>query len=202
LLKEAGDNGIYMDKRDNLSERLKRRDEAAYIELFDLHYRYLHTIAINYVLDCDIADDMVQETFIHLFNNIGKLEEIRNFKSYLRVSVRNRCVSHLRQLDIEDAHKLLYLKEFELVGTEDTEVDDLSLYVHYLLDSLPDSCKQICELRFLNGYKINEISKQLSLSPNTVKVQIHRGVLKMKSDMLKSSELYKRLSRCVRLFFY
>ncbi|MEA5006834.1 ECF RNA polymerase sigma factor SigW [bioreactor metagenome] len=192
----------YLNNFDDLSRRLKRQDEAAYIELFDLHYRYLHTVAVNYVLDCDIANDMVQETLIHLFNNIEKLEEIRNFKSYLRASVRNRCISYLRQLDIEDAHKSLYLREIQLIGTEDTEEEDLSPFLNELIDSLPDSCKQVCKLRFLDGYKINEISEQLSLSPNTIKVQIHRGKQKIKNDMLKSSELYKRLARCIRLFFY
>jgi len=193
---------IDLNNNDNFSRRLKRQDENAYIELFDLHYRYLHSIAMNYVQDCDIANDMVQETFIHLFNNIERLEEIRNYKSYLRVSVRNRCISYLRQLDIEDAHKSLYLREIELAGTEDTEAEDLSPFLHELLDSLPDSCKEVCKLRFLDGYKINEISERLSLSPNTIKVQIHRGKQKIKNDMLKSSEVYKRMARCIRLFFY
>ncbi len=190
------------DKKDNFSRRLKRRDEAAYIELFDQYYRYLHATAVNYVLNYDIANDMVQETFIHLFNSIEQLEEIRNIKSYLRVAVRNKCISYLRQLDIEDAHKLLYLRELELIGTEDPEIDDVSQYMRELLDSLPDSCKQICKLRFVDGYKINEISKKLSLSPNTVKVQIHRGKLKMRSDMHKCPELFKSLARCINMYFY
>jgi len=192
----------YFDIKDNFSRRLQRQDETAYIELFDQHYRYLHAIAVNYVLNYDIANDMVQETFIHLFNSIEKLEEIRNFKSYLRVAVRNRCISYLRQLDIEDAHKLLYQRELELIGTEDREIDDMSLYMRELLNSLPDSCKQICKLRFVDGYKINEISKKLSLSPNTVKVQIHRGKLKLRNDLLKCPELFKSLARCINLYFY
>lgn len=185
----------------NFSKRLKRQEETAYIELFDLHYRYLHTIAINYVLDCDIANDMVQETFIHLFDNIEKLDDIRNFKGYLSVSVRNRCISYLRKLDIEDAHKLLYLREIERVGTDDAENEDLSPYLQQLLSSLPDSCKEVCKLRFVYGYKISEISERLSLSPSTIKVQIHRGKLKMKNDLQKNADLYRRLARCFRLFF-
>jgi RNA polymerase sigma-70 factor (ECF subfamily) len=190
----------YLNMTDDFSERLKRQDETAYIELFDLHYRYLHSVAVNYVLDGDIANDMVQETLIHLFNNIDKIEEIRNYKSYLRASVRNRCISHLRQLDIEDSNKALYLREIQLIGTDDNEEEDLSPFLHELIESLPDSCKQICKLRFIYGYKINEISERLSLSPNTIKVQIHRGKHKIKNDLLKSSELYKRLAKCIRIF--
>ncbi len=187
---------------DNFSRRLRRQDETAYIELFDQYYRYLHSIASNYVLNYDIANDMVQETFIHLFNSIEKLDEIRNIKSYLRVAVRNKCISYLRQLDIEDAHKLLYSRELSIIGSDEHETDDMSEYMRDLLDSLPDSCKQVCKLRFVDGYKISEISKKLSLSPNTVKVQIHRGKSKMRNDVLKCPELYKSLARCINLFLY
>lgn len=186
----------------NLSKRLKCKDESAYVELFDLHYKYLHAVASNYVLDCDIADDMVQETFIHLYSNIEGLQNIKNYRHYLRVSVRNRCISYLRQLDIEDAHKLLYLKEQDAIGAENEEVECLSVPVLELLNSLPSSCQQVCKLRFLDGYKIDEISEQLSLSPNTIKVQIHRGVSKIKNDIFKDSDLYKRLARCVKLLVY
>lgn len=166
----------------NFTKRLKLRDESAYIELFDQHYKYLHATAINYVLDSDIANDMVQETFIHLFDNIDKLGEIQNFKNYLRVSVRNRSISYLRKLNIEDSHKILYARELEFAGEEDTEkAEDMNVYVNELLNTLPDSCKQVCRLRFIEGYKINEISERLSLSPNTIKVQIHRGILKLKN---------------------
>ena len=186
----------------NLLKRLKCKDESAYVELFDLHYKYLHTVASNYVLDCDIADDMVQETFIHLFSNIEGLNDIKNYRSYLRVSVRNRCISYLRQLDIEDAHKLLYIKEQDAVGIETEDAENLTAPVIELLNTLPFSCRQVCKLRFLDGYKIEEISEQLSLSPNTIKVHIHRGVSKMRTDIFKGSELYKRLAKCVKLFVY
>ncbi len=186
----------------NLLKRLKCKDESAYVELFDLHYKYLHVVASNYVLDCDIADDMVQETFIHLFANIEGLQDIKNYRSYLRVSVRNRCISYLRQLDIEDAHKLLYLKEQYSIGAEHEETDCSSVPVLELLNTLPSSCRQVCKLRFVDGYKIDEISEQLALSPNTIKVQIHRGVSKMKNEIFKSSGLYKHLAKCVKLLIY
>ena len=153
-------------------------------------------------MDCGVADDMVQETFIHLFANIEGLHNIKNYRSYLRVSVRNRCISYLRQLDIEDAHKTLYMREQDSIGIENEEAECLSVPVLELLDSLPSSCRQVCKLRFLDGYKIDEISEQLSLSPNTIKVQIHRGISKMKNDMFKGSELYKRLARSVKLLIY
>ena len=189
-------------KKSNFTRRMERRNESAYIELFDQHYKYLYAIAYNYVLDRDVADDMVQETFIHLFDNIDKISEVKNLIGYLRVSVRNRCISHLRQMDVEDAHKILYQKEMELVGADESNSEDLSILAHQLLESLPRSCKRICKLRFLDGYKIDEISEKLSLSRNTIKVQIHRGVSKIKSDMPKGSALYERLSKSIGLFFF
>ena len=177
-----------MRKRDFFS-RLKEREEAAYLELFDEYHKYLHAIATNYVIDADIASDIVQETFIHLFNSIDRLGEIQNLRNYLIISVRNRSISYLRHLNLEDAHKLLYSKELKTIDIENSDTEELNQYVRQMLNSLPESCKKICKLRFLDGYKIREISEQLSLSPNTIKVQIHRGVSKMRSEVLKNVKL-------------
>ncbi|WP_418893778.1 RNA polymerase sigma factor [Limibacterium fermenti] len=179
------------------AKRIERRNESIYIKLFDEYYKSLTAVAFNYVLDRDVADDIVQETFIHLFYNIEKISDVKNLKGYLRVSVRNRCISYLKQLDIEDTHKILYQREMELIGDDDSDTEELSVVVNQLLEVLPRSCKQICKLRFLDGYKIEEISKKLSLSKNTIKVQIHRGISKIKNGVPDGVTLYDWVSKKV-----
>ena len=179
------------------AKRIERRNESIYIKLFDEYYKSLTAVAFNYVLDRDVADDIVQETFIHLFYNIEKISDVKNLKGYLRVSVRNRSMSYLRQLDIEDTHKILYQREMELIEDDDSDTEELSVVVNQLLEVLPRSCKQICKLRFLDGYKIEEISKKLSLSKNTIKVQIHRGISKIKNGVPEGVTLYDWVSKKV-----
>ncbi len=186
---------IDLEEEGRFAKRIKRRNESIYIKVFNEHYKYLTAVAFNYVLDMDVADDIVQETFIYLFQNIEKISGVDNLKGYLRVSVRNRSMSYLRQLDIEDTHKILYQREMELIEDDDSDTEELSVVVNQLLEALPKSCKRICKLRFLDGYKIEEISKKLSLSKNTIKVQIHRGILKMKSDVPEGGTLYDWISK-------
>ncbi|HBK33396.1 MAG TPA: hypothetical protein DDZ78_17470, partial [Porphyromonadaceae bacterium] len=102
---------IDLEEEGRFAKRIKRRNESIYIKVFNEHYKYLTAVAFNYVLDMDVADDIVQETFIYLFQNIEKISGVDNLKGYLRVSVRNRSMSYLRQLDIEDTHKILYQRE-------------------------------------------------------------------------------------------
>ena len=188
---------IDLEEEGRFAKRIKRRNESIYIKVFNEHYKYLTAVAFNYVLDMDVADDIVQETFIYLFQNIEKISGVDNLKGYLRVSVRNRCISYLKQLDIEDTHKILYQREMELIEDDDSDTEELSVVVNQLLEVLPRSCKQICKLRFLDGYKIEEISKKLSLSKNTIKVQIHRGISKIKNGVPDGVTLYDWVSKKV-----
>ncbi|HBX20816.1 MAG TPA: hypothetical protein DEF88_10265 [Porphyromonadaceae bacterium] len=188
---------IDLEEEGRFAKRIKRRNESIYIKVFNEHYKYLTAVAFNYVLDMDVADDIVQETFIYLFQNIEKISGVDNLKGYLRVSVRNRSMSYLRQLDIEDTHKILYQREMELIEDDDSDTEELSVVVNQLLEVLPRSCKQICKLRFLDGYKIEEISKKLSLSKNTIKVQIHRGISKIKNGVPDGVTLYDWVSKKV-----
>lgn len=164
-------------------------DSEAYQSLFDRTYQTLHQLAATYVLDKDIANDIVQEVFISIYENARLLQNVSNFGGYLRISVRNRCLNHLRELDLEDKSRKLYYEEFiEVDDIDPKEWGEMLDQVMRAFEELPQSCRQICELRFIKGYKIREIAEQLSLSSGTVKVQLHRGVNKLRNIIEKSPE--------------
>jgi RNA polymerase sigma-70 factor (ECF subfamily) len=49
-----------------------------------------------------------------------------------------------------------------------------------IVDGLPEKCREICELRFYKNMKQQDIAEKLSISTNTVKVQIHRAIQKIR----------------------
>ena len=156
---------------EKLINRLQRNERAAYMELYDFYFKRLHHFAVNFVFDYDVANDIVQSVFI----NIG---------AYLCVMVRNRCLNYLRDQNIEDRHKILYLQ-----AAEETEtlswIDDEELIrkIHAVIEKLPEKCREICELRFYKNMKFSEIAAQLAVSENTAKVQVHRAIQKIKETL-------------------
>ena len=61
-------------------------------------------------------------------------------------------------------------------------VDDEELLarVRQVLDELPEKCREVCLLRFVEGYKYAEIAVRLDMNENTVKAQLHRGMERLK----------------------
>lgn len=169
-----------------LIDGLRKGSEQAYKELFERFFTPLHQLAFTYVMDEDVANDIVQDVFISIYEHVNLLQNVVNLDGYLRIAIRNRCLNYLRELDLEDKGKRLYYEEFvELEEISSNELETMLEQVTEILNTLPDSCRQICELRFREGLKIKEIADKLLLSENTVKVQLHRGVNKVREAFMK-----------------
>ncbi len=189
---------------DSIIEGLGKRDKKAYAELFDVCYAQLHELAYTYVLDYDVADDIVQEVLITLYERAG-VSDIASLPSYLRISVRNRSLNYLRDLSLEIQHRNLYIQEF----CQREELDECEMVAVYdvlkrEVSNLPKSCREICRLRFYDGMKIREIAEALSLSEGTVKAQLHRALTAIKDAMKEEGFSHLSLIKCIifMIFFH
>lgn len=189
---------------DSIIEGLGKRDKKAYAELFDVCYAQLHELAYTYVLDYDVADDIVQEVLITLYERAG-VSDIASLPSYLRISVRNRSLNYLRDLSLEIQHRNLYIQEF----SQREELDECEMVAVYdvlkrEVSNLPKSCREICRLRFYDGMKIREVAEALSLSEGTVKAQLHRALTAIKDAMKEEGFSHLSLIKCIifMIFFH
>jgi RNA polymerase sigma-70 factor (ECF subfamily) len=162
-------------------EKLRQHDSLSYTRLFDIYFKQLHRFAVSFIGDHDTANDIVQLVFISLYENAFRLSPEINLSSWLFISVRNRCLNFLRDRDVEVRNKLSYLQNYEETDSleyyDDTELLDK---IRDIIDEMPEKCREICELRFYQNMKQQDIAEQLSISTNTVKVQIHRAVQKIR----------------------
>lgn len=162
-------------------ERLRRNDRKAYSELFDGYFDKLFTFALNMVFREDVANDIVQEVFIAIYEKSVLKNYRGSLKAYLYSSVRNRCYNYLRDAKVEDRNMALYAEAAVYSDSVDMiDREEILEKIREVLDELPDKCREVCLLRFVHGYKYSEISEQLGMNENTVKVQLHRGLEKLK----------------------
>jgi len=163
---------------------LKKNDRNAYRFLFDKYFERLFLFAVHIVFREDVANDIVQEIFIRLYEKSGDLNFESSLKSYLFNSVRNRCFNYLRDRKVEDRRMNLYAEaciwsdNIELVKEE-----DVMARIHDLLNILPDKCRDICRRRWVDGQPIEDIARKLDMSESTVRVQIHRGMEKLRKHL-------------------
>jgi RNA polymerase sigma-70 factor (ECF subfamily) len=166
-------------------EKLKQKDNSCYTQLFDSYFKPLHRFALGFVGDHDEASDIVQTVFISLYENSFRLSLEANIASWLFTSVRNRCLNFLRDQDVEAQNRLNYPETYEESDNLCSSIDDDELLakIRTIINTMPDKCREICVCRFYRNMKYPEIAESFSISVNTVKVQIHRAIQKIRKTL-------------------
>ncbi|UCS92100.1 sigma-70 family RNA polymerase sigma factor [Echinicola marina] len=148
-------------------------------ELFYTYHKKLVYFSMQIVGDQSLADDLVQEVFIHISqwpaSNFYREEDyIRN---YLYKAVKNQSINALKgqqklmdksgdlQEPVQDTTVLHHLIQSELVGM-----------VYEAMESLPEGCRTVAELAYLEGKNNKEVAEILGVTVNTVKTQKQRSL--------------------------
>lgn len=144
--------------------------------------------ANGYLFDQAASEDVVQETYIYLWENIDKINIETSVKAYLYTMVRNRCYNFLKSIKITDDAKYLDLnaslisnQNLELFSEEDTDI--VYNQILKIVDSLPIKMQEIFKLKFFSNYKYSEIADELGISVNTVKTQLKRAKSKINESL-------------------
>jgi RNA polymerase sigma-70 factor (family 1) len=148
-------------------------------QLFKAYYPRLCHFSFQIVKDKVIAEDVVQDVFIKYWNLKGKISvhEIA-VKNFLYSTVRNASLNLIRH------HKVVYnymeqqdpspIEEFNIIHS--IIRSEVFAEIHTALETLPESCKRISRMGYLDGMKNSEIAQELGISVNTVKTQKQRGL--------------------------
>lgn len=156
---------------------MANRDHEAFAQLFTQYYRPLYRFAAHYLRDEEVARDIVHDLFLWLYENTGTIIVRTSLKSYLFACIRNRCINFLRSVKVRDAYNRGMFEAHLASGTvEFIESADLTEQAAAVIDSLPEGCLSVFRLRVFEGYKFSEIARELSISENNAKVQMHNAV--------------------------
>ena len=161
-------------------QEIQNRNYRVFEGLFNAHYPQLVRFAEGMVFDPQLAEDLVQNLFIHLWENSDKIKVKSSLKAYLFTAAKNRCLNSLRELQIRDKNELLYLEG--MLNSESHEDVDPQLLdkLKYSLTKLPDKMVEIVKLKYLENRKLKDIAAQLNISENTVKTQLLRSKRKLR----------------------
>ena len=102
-------------------DRLINGDEKEFKSLFDLLYVGMVQQATFYTNDFAVAEDVVQEVFVRLWEKRGELKSVQNLEGYLLLSVKNRCLNYLEHQQVVDKYKQYYLLQEIQDDDEDPE---------------------------------------------------------------------------------
>ncbi|MEI6172170.1 MAG: RNA polymerase sigma-70 factor [Bacteroidota bacterium] len=176
--------------------------------LFRSHFKGLCVFAVGYVKDEEAAKEIVQDTFVSLWEKRLTIDLSRPVKSYLSTSVRNKCLNYLRDhkkfsRDLLENENLL---DEMTVDQPDTMVEsELRDRIARAMDELPEKCREIFHMSRHRNMKYLEIADKLQISVKTVETQMSKALQHMRirlSEYLPAIILAVALLRFpARIFF-
>ncbi len=164
---------------------IKTDTHTNFDDLFRYNYRSLCLYALHYLQDIDLAEDIVQDSFMTLWETLQKGTHVFNRKSYLYMVVRNRCLDYLRNSGIQ-TEPLLPYDTYGIIDDNDAqERSQTEARLWTAIDSLPKKCREVFIMGKRDGLKYEEIAKELGLSVNTVRNQISKALKLIKKGTVK-----------------
>ncbi len=160
------------NKTDILVKSFNKGNEESYIDLFEMMYAPLCQFCEKYVINRALAEDIVQEIFVKLFEGALKFDSFLLLKVYLYRCVKNASLNHLKKYDTvntcnsDNLHEKSTESNFLTAMLEQEVIVEL----HKAVGELTDKRREIIELS-LAGLSNVEIADNLSVSINTIKTQ-------------------------------
>ena len=155
------------------SRKLRASDKSAFSALFRALYPDLLWYAHGLIDDEGVAEDIVQEAFIRLWDKRTTIQPERSLRAYLYVTVRNLAFNYER--DTRTQKKLLAKMDEpgKLASPEETVSTRLmEQHLRRWIDELPDRRREAFELSRFCGLSYREIASVMELSVNTVEKHI------------------------------
>ena len=133
------------------------------------------------VTDKDMAEDILQDVYLKIHNNIGQVRDADRLTSWVYQITRNTIIDQYRrarpEADLEDIFATPQVSESDIFT-------ELAASVRTMLNCLPPSSRQVLELVDLRGMKQEEVASQLGLSLSGTKSRIQRARQKLKQAFL------------------
>jgi RNA polymerase sigma-70 factor (ECF subfamily) len=139
-------------------------------------------------VDFQTAEDIVHDVFLKLWNHNSFLIIDQTIGSYLLRSVRNACFDYLKRQIIRDDYRSSVVLELKIeeLSYSDNLINNLineeqitSLY--QAIEQLPEKCKEIFKLAYIEERKNAEVAQMLHISVRTVESQIYKALKKLRS---------------------
>ncbi len=167
-----------------VQEALAGKSEA-FTSLVKNYQDYAYGVAIGVLSDFELARDVVQESFLVAWRDLGKLQDPARFGGWLRGIVRNTSFHALRELKRVREMAEQMQDESGVLAPEPQEQDERLELVREALEGLDDKNREVASLYYVNGFSYKDISGFTGMSETAVQGRLQRARKKMKEGIEK-----------------
>ncbi|WP_247237521.1 RNA polymerase sigma factor [Telluribacter sp. SYSU D00476] len=163
----------------------RQRDRLAQKRLYDVFAGKMFAICLRYTKNRPDAEDVLQDAFIKIYENIDSFRGECPLEFWVRSVVVNTALKHLRKqkhlMELDDVHT----QDNHVAATELTlssfQWQQLMGFIH----ELPTGCQTVFNLYAIEGYQHNEIAQMMGISEGTSKSQYARARMLLQQKLSK-----------------
>ena len=173
----------------------------AFEMLINRYQKQAHFLAFRYLKDWDEADDVVQTSFVRLYEFIIKSKKEIGVLPWIRKVIVNLCLDKQKskkwQIFFKNAVRSgkSHIDDEKSIDPFDTIKDtrlspehrllnkELGAHIERLVNKLPDQQKAIFFMKHFEGLKIKDIGQQLNISEGQIKSQLFKAVRSLRRGL-------------------
>ena len=176
------------DSDADLVRRLQKRDPHAMADLYDRYGRLVYALILRIVRDGGIAEDLVQETFLRVWNRVQAFDAARGgLGAWMLAVARNRAIDYLRSA-AGRTRSTLEVTETEFPALfSDMERDllnsDRVRRVRVALEKLTENQRAVIELAYFEGLSQSEMAERMRQPLGTVKTWVRSALKNLRDEL-------------------
>lgn len=183
-------------KTAELVMRIQAGETECYNDLYELVKKYVYYIAIKAGVSGDDAEEIVQETFISIFNKCDTIKEPQKALSWIKRTALNKAMDYLRKSPVQVIDADENENEFEsgalyapIELPEDVmENKETSRLIAQMIDNLPEMQAKCVRAFYYNEFKTKEIAKAYNISESAVKANLSRGRKSIEKQVMELAQ--------------
>ena len=174
-------------------KQLQDGNEKVFEQIVREYWPRMFKFALIYTQNNETSQELVQDTFLVLWNNRAILKDNTNLITYLMVVLQNKFLnlleqSRIRQLYIEEIYDETIYQRANLYVLQDeasqiVESEDLHKAIERALSKLPEKTREIFMLSRYDGLKNQQIAETKNISQKTVEYHISKALQILKEEL-------------------
>jgi RNA polymerase sigma-70 factor (family 1) len=176
-----------------LLQKISEGDDAAFRHLFDRYYGQIYSASIRYLKVHELAEDLVQSSFLKIWEKRNSLSHVERFDHYLFRIAHNEMADHFRKHSKRDKHiqRIRELFEEETGSPEELLITKQKrALIADVISNLPTQQQTAYKLSRDEGLSYQEIAERMQLSVNTIKVHISQALKTLKIFFTQHKDEY------------
>jgi RNA polymerase sigma-70 factor (family 1) len=162
---------------------MSRGDEAAFRTIYNQYWDRVYSTAYAFTKSAEQSRDLAQDVFTVIWTYREKLKKVNSFEAYLYTIARNTATKHLRRKTYIPENISFFESYFAATDTpgSDLDVKELKELVEQGISSLPAQQQKAFRLSRFQGLSIDEIAKEMGLTPVTAKSHLVRATARLRN---------------------